>query len=232
MKNVKFLLANFFKGILAGLAIGLGGFLYVLMTFALKDGVAELGKILGSTLFAIGLFLVCTFSLSLYTGKIGLVFEEKKDKWFYISLPIMLIGNAIGAFGLGYIFFALTRIPALDGLYQSALSATTSRLALNNPLDYLVCALKSFLCGFCVYTAVKCFNLRRLKPLGILLLVFFVFVFVYCGFQHCIANMFYFGMANAFGINPINTLLNLLVVIVFNSFGPIVGVLIWKLFKK
>ena len=72
---MKFQLLSFLKGVLAGLAIGLGGFLYVLM---IRFVPGEGGKVLGSLVFAVGLFLVCTFSLSLYTGKIGKVFEEKQ----------------------------------------------------------------------------------------------------------------------------------------------------------
>ena len=99
---IKRLSLIFLKGILAGLSIGLGGFLYILMIAFIQG---ELGKILGSLLFAVGLFLVCTFSLQLYTGKIGVVFEGKQEKEFYIGLPIMYIGNAIGAFALGYLCF-------------------------------------------------------------------------------------------------------------------------------
>ena len=223
MKNYIF---NFLKGILAGLAIGLGGFLYILMTYSLHGDYAELGKILGSILFAVGLFLVCTFSLSLYTGKIGLVFEGKQTKEFYISLPIMLIGNAIGAFSFGYMCFAIFRNTEV---MNYALAAANARLVFNSPIDYVSTCVRAFLCGLCVYLAVKSFSLNRLKPLGILLLVFFVFVFVYSGFQHCIANMFYFGMANT--INWY-TLINLLLVILFNSLGPIVGVTLVKLIKK
>lgn len=223
---MKIILSNFLKGILAGLAIGLGGFLYILMTFCFHGDLAELGKILGSILFSVGLFLVCTFSLSLYTGKIGLIYEEKKDKLFYISLPVMLIGNAIGAFALGYACFFIFRN---TDVYTYALAAANSRLAFNTAFDCITTCIKAFLCGLCVYLAVKSFSLNRLKPLGITLLVFFVFVFVYCGFQHCIANMFYFGMANA--INWY-TLINLALVILFNSFGPIVGVAVVKLIEN
>ena len=84
--TMKQVLMHFLKGILAGLAIGLGGFLYIIMTFALHGELAELGKVLGSLLFSVGLFLVCKFSLSLYTGKIGLIYEEKKDKIININL--------------------------------------------------------------------------------------------------------------------------------------------------
>ena len=221
MKNV---LTNFYKGILAGLAIGLGGFLYVIMIHFIPG---ELGKFLGSILFAVGLFLVCTFYLSLYTGKIGLIYEEKKDKDYYISLPVMLIGNAIGAFGLGYIcYFIFRNTEVMNTVIDRVCVPRTTLNSFNNYLD---CVVKSFLCGLCVYLAVKSFGLDRLKPLGIILLVFFVFTFVYSGFQHCIANMFYFGFGNH--INGY-TFINLALCILFNSFGPVVGVFLFKLFNK
>lgn len=219
----KALFKNFYKGILAGLAIGLGGFLYILMVFLVPG---EYGKILGSLLFSVGLFLVCTFMLSLYTGKIGVVYEGKQEKSFYWSLPVMLVCNAIGAFALGYLCFAIFK----DMKIMETVNATCSiRTTLGSFEAYLSCALKSFLCGLCVYIAVKSFSLNRLKPLGIGLLVFFVFLFVYCGFQHCIANMFYFGFGNHM---KWETLFNLLVCITFNSFGPIIGVLLFKAFKN
>ena len=219
---VKNILLNFLKGILAGLSIGVGGFLYILMVHYVEG---ELGKVLGSLLFAIGLFLVCTFKLSLYTGKIGMIYEGKQTKEFYISLPAMLIGNAIGAFALGYLCFFIFK----DTNVMDTVNATCGvRTTLKTFNDYLSCIIKSTLCGFCVYMAVKLFNLNRLKPLGIGLLVFFVFIFVYCGFQHCIANMFYFGFGNH--INS-NMFINLALVIVFNSIGPILGVLIFKLIE-
>ena len=216
-------LLNFTKGILAGLAIGLGGFLFILMSHFVNG---ELGKVLGSILFSVGLFLVCTFRLSLYTGKIGLVFEEKQTKEFYASLPIMLVGNAIGAFGLGYICYFIFRNTDIMNTVNAACLARTT---LNSFNDYLSCIVKSILCGFCVYMAVYCFNKDRLRPLGISLLVFFVFLFVYCGFQHCIANMFYFGFGNH--INGY-TFINLALVIIFNSIGPILGILITRLIKR
>ena len=221
---MKTILLNFLKGILAGLAIGLGGFLYILMVHYV-DG--ELGKVLGSSLFAIGLFLICTFKLSLYTGKIGNIYEGKLDVYSYVSLPVMLIGNAIGAIALGYLCFAIFRN---TDIMNTVNNTCNIRLAFNSFNDYLSCIVKSFLCGTCVYLAVKCFNLNRLKPLGIGLLVFFVFIFVYCGFQHCIANMFYFGFGNTYGNGY--TYLDLGLCILFNSFGPIAGVGLVKAITK
>lgn len=216
-------LLSFVKGILAGLAIGLGGFLYVLMVHFVQG---ELGRVLGSLLFAVGLFTVCTCMLHLYTGKIGMVYEGKQTKDFYISLPVMLIGNAIGAFGFG---FALWAIFKDTSVMETVNRICSSRTTLASFDDFLAVIVQSTLCGVCVYLAVKAFSLNRLKPVGILLLVFFVFVFVYSGFQHCIANMFYFGFGNH--INGY-TFINLAFCILFNSLGPVFGVLLVKLIKN
>lgn len=222
MKQLNYLFV-LLKGILAGLAIGLGGFLYILMIHYV-DG--ELGKVLGSLLFSIGLFLVCAFYLALYTGKIGLVFEKKQENSFYISLPIMLVGNAIGAVSLGLICYVIFKNTEIMTTVNSVCASRTSLITFN---DYLSMMVKSFLCGLCVYLAVKAFAKDRLRPMGISLLVLFVFVFVYAGFQHCIANMFYFGFGNHFNGY---TFVNLAFVILFNSIGTIPGVFLLKLFDK
>ena len=220
---MKHQLLVFLKGILAGLSIGLGGFLYILMVHFVKG---ELGNILGSILFAVGLFTVCTFSLMLYTGKIGAVFEGKQEVKYYISLPVMLIGNAVGAISLGYICWAIFQNTELMTTVNSVVA---KRVPLGDYNSYFSLIIRSALCGLCVYLAVKCFALDRLKPIGIILLVTFVFVFVYAGFQHCIANMFYFGFGNEFGKD---TFINLALCILFNSLGTIPGVLLFKVIKK
>ena len=219
----KTLVLNFLKGILAGLAIGLGGFLFILMTFLIQG---ELGKVLGSLLFAVGLFLVCTFSLSLFTGKAGLIFEQKQETSFYLSLPVMLIGNAVGAIGFGYICFAIFKDMEI---MQRAIAVSELRTGLNSFNDYLGCIIKGLLCGLCVYLAVKSFAKNRLKPVGIILLATFVFLFVYGGFEHCIANMYYFSFANSWGLNAF---LDLIIVIIMNVLGTIPGVLLVKVVEQ
>ncbi len=218
----KNLFLSFLKGILAGLAIGVGGFLYILTSHYVPG---ELGKVLGSLLFAVGLFTVCTFSLHLYTGKIGVVYEGKQEKEFYISLPIMLVGNAIGAFSLGLILYLCFKDTDVMNTVNSVCGARTTLVTFD---DYLSCMIKSMLCGICVYLAVKAFNLNKLKPVGIGLLVLFVFIFVYSGFQHCIANMFYFGFGLHFNWY---TLVNLIFCILFNSIGPVFGAMLFKVAK-
>ena len=224
MKTFKELSFHFLKGITAGIAISLGGFLYCAMVF-LVPGLG--GKVLGSILFSVGLFLVCSLYLSLYTGKIGLIYEGKQNAVYYASLPIMLVANLGAALGVGLLLHLAFQ--SNEGFMEVANSVVSSRLSLGNFDAYLSLAIKSFLCGLCVYMAVKLFALQRLKPLGIIMLVFFVFIFVYCGFEHCIANMFYFSFGNSW---VPNAFIDLGLCILFNSLGTIPGVYILKMVKQ
>ena len=218
----KKLALHFLKGILAGIAIGTGGFLFVMMTYFLKN---DLGKAIGSILFSVGLFTVCFCYLSLYTGKIGMVFEKKQEKEFYFALPIMLVGNFIGACFIGYLTHIIFK--ETDVMLR-AVEVAESRIVYSSFSTYLNTFIKAIFCGLCVYLAVKSFAANRMKFVGIFLLVFFVFLFVYAGFEHCIANMFYFSFGNRW---TWNSLFNILIVILGNSVGTIPGVMLIELFN-
>lgn len=215
---------SIFKGILAGLAIGFGGFLYIAVT---NWNSGELGKILGALLFPIGLFMVCAFNLFLYTGKIGLVFEKKQSKEFYIQLPLMFIGNILGSLAIGYLCFAIFKN---TDLLSRVNIVSASRMHFENYQGYLACFIKSFFCGTCVYLAVKSYAFDRMKPAGILLLIFFIGAFVYLGLEHCIANAYYFSFANSW-TEP-RVYIDMALCILGNSLGTIPGVLLLKIIKK
>ena len=204
MKYLKVLLF----GIYAGLAIGLGSLVYtVASTYLTSHG----GIIFASALFSVGLILVCVLGLQLYTGKIGVVFDDReKLKENAINLPIMLVGNAIGAFALGIIcHFAFMNIPEInDRIIAISQGKTASDTVF----------LQGIFCGALVYIAVYFFKNLENWGMKIIGIITAVTLFVYCGFQHCIANMFYFGMA--FNWN-INMLWNLLIVILTNSIGAL-----------
>lgn len=204
MKYLKVLLF----GIYAGLAIGLGSFVFTIVSAYLTS---TTGMIFASALFSIGLILVCTLGLQLYTGKVGVVFDDReKLKENAINLPIMLAGNAIGAFALGIIcHFAFMNIPEIaDRILAISVGKTSSTTVF----------LQGIFCGALVYIAVYFFKNLQNYAMKIIGIITAVTLFVYCGFQHCIANMFYFGMA--FNWN-IDMLWNLLIVILTNSIGAL-----------
>ena len=219
---MKYLLAVF-KGILAGLSIGLGGFLFTVMTYALPN---ELGKILGALLFPIGLSIVCIFKLYLFTGKIGLVFENKQTKDFYINLSLMYIGNIIGSLILGYLCFAIFRN---TDLFLRIISIAENKIAFNDYQYYLAFVVKSLITGLCVYLAVKSFSICRNRIIGIFLIFVFIGLFVYIGGDHCVANMYYFSFANKW---TGYAFLNIALATICNSIGTIPGVLLFKYFQK
>ena len=201
-------LKAFVFGIFAGLAIGLGSLAFTVVSAYLPS---VGGKIFASALFSVGLILVCVLGLQLYTGKIGVVFDDReKMVENAINLPIMLVGNAIGAFALGILcHFIFKGIPTVaDKIVAISVGKTSSEMVF----------LEGIFCGALVYIAVYLFKNLQNYAMKIIGIITAVTLFVYCGFQHCIANMFYFGMA--FNWN-IDMLWNLLIVILTNSVGAL-----------
>ena len=204
MKYLKVLLF----GIFAGLAIGLGSFVFTLVKSYFNT---VWGSILASSLFSSGLILVCVLGLQLYTGKIGVVFDDRnKLVENAINLPIMLVGNAIGAFSLGILcHFIFMNVPEINNCIIAISEGKTASTSV---------FLQGVFCGALVYIAVYFYKNLQNWGMKIIGIITAVTLFVYCGFQHCIANMFYFGMA--FNWN-INMLWNLLIVILTNSIGAL-----------
>ena len=206
MKYLKVLLF----GIFAGLAIGLGSLAFTVVSAYLTDA---MGLFLASALFSVGLILVCVLGLQLYTGKIGTVFdgETKRDVINNaINLPIMLVGNTIGAFALGIVcHFIFMNVPEV-----------ASRIAViaQGKMDSNTVFIQGILCGALVYIAVYFYKNLQNYGMKIIGIITAVTLFVYCGFQHCIANMFYFGMDFNW---KLEILWNILIVILTNSIGAL-----------
>lgn len=198
------------KSILAGIMIGIGGTIYLSLD----------NKIVGSILFAIGLFIIVVYSFNLYTGKIGYLINNFNKKYIR-ELIITLIGNFIGTFFVGFIL-KYTRIYTMI----SEKAKTLADIKLNDTLISIL--ILSFFCGILMYLAVNTY--KEVKDIGKYLAVFLgVIVFILCGFEHCIANMYYFSVSSTWSLN---TLLYLLVMILGNSLGGILIPLCNKVIKK
>ena len=212
-------------GVYAGLAIGFGGLLNIISN-SLLDSAPIWGKVLGSFLFPVGLTLVCFLGLNLFTGKIGYVLDNKRSYLVYLGL--VYLGNLIGALLLGLL--CLLIFPSKSGIQAQAWIISNAKLVKFEFLPLMKLFAGSVLCGVCVYVAVFCFKLFKqwwLKVVGILIPIF---IFVYFGFNHCVANMFYFAFGWNYG-NPLSYL-NLLIVTLGNSLGAIALNELIKAFKK
>lgn len=201
---------DFIKSVLAGIMIGIGGTIYLSLD----------NKVVGASLFGIGLFMIVIYGFNLYTGKIGYLVDNFNFKYIKM-LVITLIGNFIGTFFVGYIL-KFTRIYSL--IHDKA------KLLVNVKLDDSLVSILilAFFCGILMYLAVNTYKENKdiSKYLGVFL---GVIVFILCGFEHCIANMYYFSVANIWNLN---TLLYLLIMILGNSLGGMLIPLCNKVIKK
>ena len=192
---------TFVGGVLAGISIALGGTVFLSLE----------NKVLGALFFTVGLFAVCTFGFSLFTGKVCYVFDNSAS--YAAALPVIWLGNLAGTW-LTAAAEGLTRVgPAL---MERAQAVSAAKLA-DSPLSLFFLAV---LCDMLIYIAVEGYK-NNPHPVGKYLAIFFgVTVFILCGFEHCVADMYYFSMA---GVWSGRTLLLLLVMTLGNSVG---GVLI------
>ena len=199
-------LAVFVSAVLAGISIALGGTVFLSLE----------SKVLGAALFTVGLFTICTLGLHLFTGKVCYVFD--KDKSYAWDLPVIWLGNLCGTWLSAQ---ALRATRAGDALAEKA--SALCQVKLNDGL--LSIFVLAVFCNILIYIAVEGFN-KNPHELGKYLSLFFgVMVFILCGFEHCVANMFYFSVAAAWSGK---TLLYLLVM----TLGNAVGGLIFPLLRK
>lgn len=195
------------KSILAGILIGIGG--TVLLSLE--------NIVVGSFLFAIGLFVIVTKELNLYTGKIGYIFNNKVH--YLIEVLITLIGNFIGTFFCGFVL-RYTRLAST--LTYKAQNICTVKLN-DNILSIFIL---SIFCGILMYIAVNGYKVMK-DNFGKYAGVFLgVAIFILCGFEHCIANMYYFTIANMWSIKAFEYLG---IMILGNSIGGVIFPLCDKL---
>ena len=186
------------RAILAGVMISIGGTIFLTCE----------SKLLGAFLFSIGLYAICAFGLNLYTGKIGYVIDNKPK--YLIELLVTLVGNLIGTIGCGYLLF-LTR----GGEKLRSAASSICEVKLNDNL--LSIFILAVFCGIIMYLAVDLF--KRLTDFGKYMGIFMgITVFILAGFEHCVANMYYFSAANMW---EWKTILYVLVMIAGNSVGSI-----------
>ena len=195
MKTLK----TFVGAVLAGISIGLGGLVFLAVD----------NKVIGAALFTVGLFTVCTFGLNLFTGKVCYVFQNNRD--YALALPVIWLGNLAGT-GLTAGCAALTR--SAPALAEKAMTLCTTK-ASDGLLSLFFLGI---LCNIFIYIAVEGFKNNPHELGKYLSLLFGVMVFILCGTEHCVADMFYFWMAGAWSGR---TILCVLVITLGNCVGGV-----------
>ena len=200
---------EFLLAVAAGMAIALGGIAFL----------SAPNKTVGSLYFAIGLFTVCYFKLNLFTGKVCYTFDNKPS--YLGKLGIFWLGNFVGATLTG----ALASVTRLNAMQEACKAIANVKLG-DNLLSIFILAI---LCDICIFIAVDGFAKAEHGIIKVMALMFGVAVFVLCGFEHCVANMFYFTFA---GVWSWKALLYMLIMTLGNAVGGVILPLILKVTKK
>ena len=166
--------------IFGGFMVGCGGTSLLISMDAFEGA---MGKLVGSFTFALAMFVVTTFGLYLVTGLSTRVLTMGVKNWW--SMPVSLFFNVIGI--------------AISALLVKYSHVEIEHVA-TQVMDTKICddgwALHSFcsgiLCGILIGLSVILSKYAPKKNLSATLGVIFpVFVFVFCGFDNSLANLFY-----------------------------------------
>ena len=196
-KSIKTLLDAFY----AGVFIGIAGTVYLSCA----------NPVTGAFLFGFGLLTIVCFSLKLYTGAIGYLAEQGKNFFRYLyELLLIWLGNLAGCAAVGYAVRATRVFSGMEAKVQNIINIKMA----DSPASLLIL---SIFCGILMFTAVDAFRNDKLPPVCRPVMVFLcVMVFILSGFEHCIANMYYFSAADVWSGK---TLMLILLMTLGNSIG-------------
>ena len=182
MSFIKSNLRTLVLAIAAGFCIGIGG-----IVFLMQDS-----KLAGAFLFAIGLLTILVFKFNLFTGMIGYLTENLgKKNWIYVLTGVVVwVGNFIGT-ACAALLAKATRLA--DGIVTKCDAMVLTKLS---DSWYSLIILGVF-CGILMFIAVDTYkkNIEKKDFLCVVATFMGVMVFILAGFEHSIADMFYFTLS-------------------------------------
>ncbi len=208
MKFVK----DLFSAVLAGVMISFGGAVYLACAAVDKAP-------LGAILFSLGLSVILIMGFLLFTGKTAYLLENKPS--YILYLLTIWLGNILGCMLMGL----LVQL-AKPNLGETAKNLCEAKLG-QAPWQTIILGA---LCGILVYIAVDFFRSDDdKKSLPKYILVFTcVPAFILCGFEHSVADMFYFAASSAYSLYTVKGIIYILLV----SLGNLIGAVLFHTVRK
>ena len=180
------------KGVMAGILIAIGGSVFL----------ACESRVVGAVLFTVALLCICYKGYGLFTGKVGFLPEQcDKDNWTVVLTALLgnLIATALCGWAIRY------GLPNLGEVAETLCAAKLTQTVGQT-------AIRGVFCGILMYLAVSIFRDHR----SIAAILFCVPVFILSGFEHSIADMFYFFCAGEYSVE---TVIFLALVVIGNAVG-------------
>lgn len=212
---------TFYLAMLAGCCIGLGATAFL----RLKDSFTG-GNVVGAVVFTVGLFTICTRGYNLFTGKACALFDNPPS--YILTLVEIWLGNLVGCM----IFAGLEHLTTLCG-GETGLDAVAGVLVeskMNAPLLSLF--ILGILCNVCIFIAVNTYANHPHETGKYLALFLGVTVFIFCGTEHSIADMYYWCVSGTIYQAPVESLLRILIISLGNVVGGVFLPVSEKLCKK
>jgi formate/nitrite transporter len=223
------LLSQIMLATLAGAFIGLGALYYVIVKSDPTLGYAA-RQVLGGGVFCLGLVMVVVAGAELFTGNNLLVIARAQGLISSAEVArnwaIVLFGNLIGAVGMAILVY-LSGHPAMnDGaIAHEYLKIATTKAS----LPFWTAFFRGVLCNALVCLGIWMSMAGRSVVDKTVALLFPISAFIAAGFEHSVANLYFFSMAlllepDAFTTMIPGMLKNLVAVVAGNAVGG--GVLV------
>jgi formate/nitrite transporter len=223
-------------GVLAGAFIGLGALLYTLVASDATLGFA-VSRLLGGLTFSLGLLLVVVAGAELFTGNnlIAMAWAggEVGTRDLLRNWLCVAAANLVGAVGLACLVWLSGHAQLNDGaIGRTAVAIATQKAA----LPWFEACVRGVLCNVLVCMAVWMAFAGRSVVDKAVAVVFPVTAFVAAGFEHSIANMYFFPLAALLGapLSLADVLVNLAAVIAGNLVGGsvLVALVYWVIYLR
>ena len=206
-------------GILAGVFIGFGGLGNTIVSQTLGNIDPGLAKFAGAAVFPVGLMLVVIAGAELFTGNnlMTLAVMNKKITMsqMFRNWGVVWVANLIGSLLLVFVVY-----------YGGVLGGDAATKAISiaegkATLDIATLIFRGILCNILVVLAVWMATSSQDIISKIFACWFPIMLFVLCGFEHSVANMYFIPMGMALGAKI--TISQLIKNLVFVTIGNIIG---------
>jgi formate/nitrite transporter len=218
------LLSQLILSVLGGAFIGMGALFYVLVHSDASLGFAA-RQLMAALSFCLGMLLVVVAGAELFTGNNLIVMARAQGAIgsgeVLRNWTIVFAGNLVGTAGLALLVF-LSRHPDMN---NGAIGRDYVHIAeAKAALPFLVALWRGVLCNALVCLAIWMSYAGRSVIDKAVAIIFPIAAFVAAGFEHCIANLYYFAMAlllepQALGFLFGGMLRNLVAVVIGNVIG-------------
>jgi formate transporter len=223
-------------GLWAGVFIALGSLMFALVASDASLGFAA-SRMLGGLVFSLGMVLVTVAGAELFTGNNLIVMAWASGRVSSAELlrnwVVACVANFLGAAGLALLVWLAARESMNGGAVGRTVIGIASAKAQLPPVTAFF---SGVLCNVLVCMAVWLSQAGHSVTDKVLGVVFPIAAFVAAGFEHSIANVWFFAYAALLGapLGPMDVLHNLVPVVAGNIVGgsALVALVYWVIYLR